>query len=423
MDFSESYQSLKNRVENSDKLTPEELKQLLVDLKNCKTEYNNLQLVVKRNGNSLYGVSASIYFSLCDVDVAEDITTTCKHFAVTVDIAINTFFVNWDEAELKIIQEFYPDVISLRKFTEYKRDTENDLCVYGDTDSRYIDLSKIYSFLITENGPKEIPKPGKEGDNELSDFGVFLNEKFIANIIKDSIELECDYRNAKKGYLKMAMEKVCRKSTFLKKKKYILTTIWKDGKKLDSPKLNYTGVELKKGGSSPRAKKILGKLTEKFLLDNISIEDLRLDIINIYKFIKQSKQKDIIYQISSVSGLKNIQKVNNIYTSDKNHIQMQIVLSWLNFIEKNNYQGIYKAPFEGQKMNYYYCDEASGYKVIGVPDDIDMTTIKNLPEPDWNRMINATIIKPLLRYIVDKEEIDDIDCNNFLIGIKNLRKI
>ena len=39
----------------------------------------NLELIVKRDANSLYGTSASIYFSLGDFDVAEDITISGKH--------------------------------------------------------------------------------------------------------------------------------------------------------------------------------------------------------------------------------------------------------------------------------------------------------------------------------------------------------
>lgn len=114
-------------------------------------------------------------FSLGDYDSAEDITQTGKYYAVLVDIAINNFFVNWDENELKIIQQFYPECKSLRKFTEYQKDTENDLCVYGDTDSRYIDLEKIYKLI----GIDFFPENTIEGNKELSKFGVFLMENFI----------------------------------------------------------------------------------------------------------------------------------------------------------------------------------------------------------------------------------------------------
>lgn len=414
--FSKNYIDLKEKTSDLSIYTLDELEKLLVDAKNIEKQYNNLQLVVKRNANSLYGVSASIYFSLVDVDVAEDITTTGKHYAIIVDKAINNVFVNWGEKELKIIQQFYPNVVKLRKFSEYKPDTENDLCVYGDTDSRYLDLGRIYnSLLITENDkPLGIPK----SDEELANFGVFLDENFLRKVIKDTIDNDCEYRNARKGYLKMNHEITTRKVILQAKKKYIMTSIWENGKLLKQPKIKYKGVELKKGTSSPKMKKILSKLIDKFLIEDYSINEIREEVLKLIKYIKIRNEKSYIYAISSVSGLSDIKKTDDGYTSEKNHIQMQIALSWYNFIHRNNLQEEYKPPFEGQKMNYYYCMEGSGYKVIGIPDDVDIDTIKLLPQPDINRMINEVFIKPLLRYIYDKSKIEDKDIEQFLLGVK-----
>ena len=421
MDFSEKYHQIKRISENLSTLSNEELLNFYSDANAAKSEYENFQLVVKRNSNSLYGVSASIFYSLVDFDVAEDITMTGKHFAVIVDKAINKFFVNWGEKELEIIREFYPNTIRLRKFTEYKPDTKNDLCVYGDTDSRYIDLEKIYSLIIYDDNGVERGMKVPKDDKELADFGVFMSTRFINEIIKKTIDSDCEYRNAKKGYLKMNHEITTRRCVFRKKKQYIMTAIWKDGKLLSKPKLVFKGVELKKGGTSPRAKKILGKLIDKYLLEGYTNDMLRDECLKLIKYIKARKEKDFIYSISSVSGLKEIKKdTDGIYKSDKNHIQMQIALSWMNFITKNDMTENYQLPFEGQKMNYYYCDESSGYKVIGVPDDVNINLVKGLPEPNWNRMINDTILKPLLRYIYEKEEIDEIDVEHFLLGIKPL---
>jgi DNA polymerase elongation subunit (family B) len=414
MNFSDNFNQLVEKTNDLSKYTIEELKQLLQNAEDSQKQYKNLQLVVKCDANSLYGVSASIYFSLHDTDIAEDICMTGKHFAIIVDVAINTFFVNWGFEELKKIQEFYPQVIKLRQFTDYKPDTINDLCVYGDTDSRYIDLHKIYSFLETNEGNMRLP----ETDKELGEFGCFIANNFFNKIIKETIEKDCDYRNARKGFLRMNHEVTTRKCVFQKKKKYILTKIWEDGLFLDKPKLKFQGVELKKGGSSPRIKKILSKLVHKYLLENYNVDMLRIECIKLVRYIKSRKEKDFIYSISSVSGLKNIVKnSNNIYVSDKNHIQMQICISWLNFIEENKLQGQYKSAFEGQKMNYYYTNDEK-YKVIGVPDDVDINKVPGLPEPDWNRMLNTNLLKPLLKYIYDKEEIEDDDIEHFLLGIK-----
>lgn len=451
--LSQDYFNLKNIDLKS--LTSEQLISLYHSCDLVKTQYKNLQLVVKCNANSLYGVSASPYFSLFDVDIAEDITTTAKHFAIVVDLAINDFFVNWGDAELRILQEFSDKVVSIRKFTEYKADTIHDVCVYGDTDSRYIDVEQICNLITWQydDGPRTMEVP--EDDKELINFVNFIVDRFINKVIKESLDAECDYRNARKGYLRMAHEVTGRKSVFLKKKKYVLTKIWEDGKTLNEPKIKYQGVEIKKGSQSGKSKKILKRLLENYLLRDYNVEQLRKDVINIIKVIKAKKDKEYVYLVSRVSYTNSDLHVvettvdktelidcqiedtfDNIFveksettettntgkriTSDKNHIQMQILLSWTNFINEKNLTQIYRPAFNGQKMNYYYTVDKK-YPVIGVPDDIDMNDVKGLPEPDWNKMLTAVLIKPLLRYILEQEEISDRDCELFLLGAQQFK--
>ena len=106
-EFSKRFLNLEKQISDDsllNSLSIEELNNLLLEAKEAEKEYGNLELIVKRDANSLYGTTGSEYFSLGDYDSAEDITQTGKYYAVLVDIAINNFFVNWDENELKIIQ-------------------------------------------------------------------------------------------------------------------------------------------------------------------------------------------------------------------------------------------------------------------------------------------------------------------------------
>lgn len=420
--FSKRFYDLKKLTDNDEylnSLSLKQLKQLLSETKETQQIFKNLELIVKRDANSLYGTSASIYFSLGDIDCAEDITMSGKHSCVIVDIAINEFFKNWGDNELKIIQNFYPKIIKLRQFTEYKKDTINDICVYGDTDSRYLDIAKIYSFLyIGENEIIDLPKNNEIGNKELSDFSLFLMNNFINDIIKNTLDNDIEYRGATKGYLKMAHEVTTRKCVFQAKKKYVLSVIWKDGKLLNIPTMKVVGVELKKGELNKRIKKIIKILVDKFMIEDYSQDQIRTEILKLIKYIKQRAEKDFIYKFTSVSGLKNIQKNSDgIYVSAKNHIQMKIALYWYNFLEKNNLTNDYTLPFEGQKMCYYYAKDG----VVGVPDDIDINKIPGLPEPDWNRMLNQILVKSLLKYISNEKTITDKDVQNFLINVKQIK--
>jgi hypothetical protein len=415
--FSQRYIDLKKKTDNDEYLSGLTLKQLealLEEAEETRTQFKNLELIVKRDANSLYGTSASIYFSLGDFDIAEDICYTGSwHYTVIVDKNINKFVKEWGPEELAVIQEFYPQVTELRKFTEYVRDSVNDICVYGDTDSRYIDIGRIYELMGIE-----LPPYTPEGDKELSDFVLFLMDRFIKDLIKRVIDEDLTFRNGNKGYLRMAHERTTRRGVFQAKKKYVLADIYKDGKLLDKPKLKAVGVELRKGELNKRIKKIIETLIEKFMLKGYDVPQLRNECIKIINYIKMRKEKDCIYRISAVSGTKDIAKdENGVYRSKRTHFQMKIALSWYNFIERNNLWNEYKPPFEGQKMNFYYDRKGD---VIGIPDDVDINSVPGLPEPDWNMMLNQILIKPLLRYIYEDKAISVTDIENFLLNIKKL---
>ena len=90
-DFLQRYNNLKERVSGSnlEKLSDKEILELYEEAKEAYSEYDNMQLTVKLDGNSLYGVSASQYFSLHDYDIAEDITGSARHFAILIDVEIS----------------------------------------------------------------------------------------------------------------------------------------------------------------------------------------------------------------------------------------------------------------------------------------------------------------------------------------------
>jgi hypothetical protein len=190
---------------------------------------------------------------------------------------------------------------------------------------------------------------------------------------------------------------------------------------LDKPKLKVLGVELKQGGLNSRIKRIIEQLVINFLLKDYTVEKLREECIKLMTYIRKRAEKSFIYKISSVSGLKDIyQDETGVYKSTKSHIQMKMALFWYNFIEQNNLQDQYQRPFEGQKMNFYY--GANNVGVVAVPDDVDIDSVKGLPEPDWNLMLRQILIKNILKYITDLKvkELTEKEIDNFLLGAKKL---
>ena len=425
--FASLYNDLEAKVnsDNFDNLSLQELEDLYDEAKGIQKQYRNLELTVKKDGNSIYGSMASIYFSLVDFKCAADITNTGKHFTVLVDHKINGFLQSWNNQQnLDIIREFYPEVYSLRNFTEYKPDTVNDVCIYGDTDSRYVDLPMIYNLLLLESG-EPYPYPditSEEGLSELADFANHFVQKFVNMIIKDSLDYDIGFRQARPGYMKMAHEITGTKSIFRAKKNYVIPIFWKDGRRLPEVKLKTVGVEMQKGGMNPRIKKILKKLVNDYIIHNKSEEFLRQECLKLIKYIKNRGERKLIYRINGVNDLHKITFDESIgkYKTDASHQGMKIALFWYNFIHENNLTDVYKPPFNGQKMYHYY--DVHG-NIVGVPDDIDIDSIKGLPQPDYTRMLKDILVKNLLKYISDKrvQDIKPKDVDNFLAGIQKIK--
>lgn len=426
-DFLQRYNNLKERVSGSDleKLSDKEILELYEEAKEAYSEYDNMQLTVKLDGNSLYGVSASQYFSLHDYDIAEDITGSARHFAILIDVEINKFFQHWADTEeskqknLEIIRKFYPQADDLQSFSEYRKDTVDDLCVYGDTDSRYVDMQMIHSLILSNGKPIPFPDVSPDGNTKVGQFAEFMTEHYINRIIADSIAADIEKRGANPGFLRMAHEVTSNgQAIFLTSKKYVLPLVWKDDKFLSKTKMKLQGVELKRGEMTKRMKGIIEKVLCKFVLENYSMEQIRQEIQKLYKYIKMRKDFELIMRITSVN-MANItfDARENKYVSPKTHIQEKIAISWCNFIHDNGLEKEYRKPFTKQKMLYYYTKSG---EVMGVPDDVEISAIPNLPEPDWDKMIKQTLVKSIMKYVHNENTFTDVEVDNFILGVKRL---
>ena len=106
----------------------------------AKEYYNGMQLTVKRLSNSIYGACGSEFFRFYNPEVAADITTEGKMFMFVVDHAINEYYHTWADKDPEIetlLRERFPD-----KDIRISNVKAPDICVYGDTDSRYVAMGR-----------------------------------------------------------------------------------------------------------------------------------------------------------------------------------------------------------------------------------------------------------------------------------------
>ena len=302
-------------------------------------------------------------------------------------------------------------------------------CLLSERDAGiFAQISRSKYHTVNEVGKTGFREVASEFYEKASEEGIVAvvgDKEFLQDIITNAIDEDLDYRGGNKGFLKMAHEVTTRKSVLLSKKMYIMPLIWKDGKKmLETPKMKYMGVSIKRGETTPQLKKIVEKLVYRFLVEEYTESQISKECNKIVQMIKMKNKKSIVCRSTSVSGVSELQLVKDEegkphYVIGKKHIQAQLIENWANFLLDNGMEKEYKLAFEKQKMHYYKT-LGSKYKVIGVPDDVDIDKVPNLPPIDWHQMINQQFIKPLMKCLFDfsgKKDITDEQCNNFLTGI------
>lgn len=187
-----------------------------------EAKFDLKQKSTKIQMNSLYGAMGSQYFRFFDIENAEAVTFTGQFIIQHIERGINTFFNN-------LLQ------------------TQNvEYVVYCDTDSIYICLEKLVKKIIpTETDPRKI-----------TDFLIKCEPQIERELDRLFTDIEDNYINGVKGYLKMKREVIADQGIWTSKKRYALNCYDVEGerfgtgdpndKKHMDPKFKATGLEIKK---------------------------------------------------------------------------------------------------------------------------------------------------------------------------------
>lgn len=386
------FYEVKHAVEDQDltQLSDEDLK-LLYDEVNAQIDYlNGMQLIAKLCCNSVYGSTASAYYRFFNLAVAEDITSMAKLAMMEVDRIINEFFNTWHlhpEIE-KTIQERFGSHIKLRP-------TNRDICVYGDTDSRYV----VYGIVFDKIGYK--PK----NPQEVIDFILFIEKTYMQQLIRDGLKTYIEERNGTNGFFIMELELIGGKGIYLKKKKYVMSKLWADGKYVaDKGLIKATGVELVQGSTSKFVKDSMKKVIKMLLTPRTSIESVfqRMNII-----VEDAKVQPPLSLCKTNSANKYDDYVVSTYPKivvrPKCSTQLRAAASFNHFIEKNNLLDVFPRFIDGQKIFWYYCEKGEPYEVFGVPDGVDLADVPNPPKMDYVKQIQKLVVNPLRKYIFSED--------------------
>lgn len=243
------YKKLKAKETDPEKIL--EYEQKIVD---CDTLSNVYKVVL----NSTYGVFSQIYSPLFDIDHAESITLTGQ------DVV---------KSGSKIIYEkFIKD--SGNTVLQYE-----DVAVYSDTDSCFIDFTKILEhsdIQLLDNGVIS-----ESAYKLIDEYGEHLNEHIQKWAFKELHSSDPRY------FFKR--EKICDIAVLQKKKHYILHVLDDEGVLVD--KFVYKGIEVAKSTMSKDVKDLIKFNIEKSILSRNQKESRRLFFDSYDKFCEMDEEK------------------------------------------------------------------------------------------------------------------------------------
>lgn len=302
-------------TEYLESLTKEELLELKEIFKNKVIQNNNNQMARKILLNSAYGALSNVYFRFFSIDLAEAVTMSGQVVIIYIGKRVNAF---------------------LNKILK----TDEDYVVASDTDSMYIRLEKIVSYLC---GGEE-----KTINEKINLMDKFCN-KILVPKIKEYFEEFAKNTHAFSNKMEMKREMLASRGIWTAKKRYVLNVYDKEGVRYEQPKLKISGLEAIKSSTPSSCRENIKKAIS--IIMNESEEKLQ-------HFIKQYKKDFVklpIYEISfpkSCNGIKKYTENNILAKGTPIHVRGAFVFN--SFISNNNLEKTYPLIQEGEKIKYCY---------------------------------------------------------------------
>ena len=258
------------------------------ELKNFISRYNNIQLAKKIALNSAYGALGNQYFRYFDIRQAEGITLSGQLSIRWIERALNKYFS-------KLLKD---------------ENNETNYVIASDTDSVYINLSKLVYQVFNDGKPFT-----KSQSSDLTPKVVrFLDkvgsekiEPFIDNCYQDL----ATYMNSYAQKMFMKREVIADRGIWTAKKRYILNVHNSEGVQYAEPKLKIMGLEVVKS-STPAPVRVFLREAIKVIVKGDNDELIEFVENTRQEFLKLSPEE--IAFPRSVNGIKKYASEIKVYT-------------------------------------------------------------------------------------------------------------
>jgi len=359
--------------------TTDELKAEIKRLEDLKDEYNGKQHSIKIFINSVYGATASIYFTGYNVYVAEAITLQGQDLIFFANEILDDYFLNKWHLDTETHEK-----LGLKKVTQVTTDRDT-VVVYNDTDSTYMSFEPVLNSCDWGGDPKDFILKLKEVK-----LDAYFNEEFGKYAAKFNT----------KNIQNFELEKIAFSGLMMAKKKYILDTAWADPginyKKLE--KISFTGVEIVQSSTPKFVRKVL-----KELVNYIFDKGKELDYSDAVKRMKEYKAQFVMQDPDDIAkgvSIGDYEKYvlddrKTITLADKCPINVRSSSVYNYMLFHSEFKNKYNLIKTGDKVKYYYAK--GDYEVFAfLPGNYPY---EFAPEIDYDRQFEKAVIEPFNRFI------------------------
>jgi len=346
--------------------------------------YNNLQANYKILINSVYGYLSTPFSRFYDIDNAMAVTLSGQSITKTVNDTVNGYFA--EKFETSPLGE------------KYNAKNVENVCIYADTDSLYIDIGKILEAMSTPN--RETTDPEK-----MLPIIDTINKEilpFIGSIINKSMCILNEKKyNCKKNLIQFKVEKISRRSIFVEKKRYVMWVVYDGESKMLIDKIKAVGLELVRSSTPPISKKYMKEYIFE-LLKKMDREQFVNRIKEVHKKFMEADVTEIACPCTANNMQKYLERFVELGKFKQTPIHIRGSIIYNDVLDENpNLQLAYDRIYEGDKIKVIYMKKGKDWQANTISFKDKWIKDLNIDEyVDREQQFEKAFLKPLERFFV-----------------------